>query len=86
MRKPIIYYQFDVNMYFKKHYQKGYFDYDRDGFGPTVHDEDELIDKIEDIVSRGLSSHQRYLERVKQFFPLFDKNNCERNYNMIMEI
>ncbi|MBP1967064.1 CDP-glycerol glycerophosphotransferase family protein [Paenibacillus aceris] len=84
MRKPVIYYQFDVNMYFEKHYPKGYFEYDRDGFGPTVHKEDELISGIEDLVSRDLSNDQRYLERINLFFPLFDRNNCERNYNLIL--
>lgn len=86
MRKPVIYYQFDTDMYFKKHYPKGYFEYERDGFGPVIRDEKELVEAIHATVFNGLVNDKKYLSRAKRFFPLFDRNNCERNYQAIMEI
>lgn len=86
MRKSVIYYQFDVDTYFEKHYQKGYFHYERDGFGPVFKHESELVQEIGHLVANGLHNQEKYVARVKSFFPLFDQNNCERNYKTIMEI
>ena len=45
MKKPIIYYQFDNNIYYDRHYKKGYFEYERDGFG-EITNESNIIEKI----------------------------------------
>ena len=36
MKKPLIYYQFDQDKYYTNHFAKGYFDCERDGFGPQM--------------------------------------------------
>ena len=38
LRKPIIYAHFDYKEYRMNHYPKGYFDYEKDGFGYIIHD------------------------------------------------
>ena len=69
MQKPSAYYQFDREEFFSKHYQKGYFDYEKDGFGPVAKD---LSTLIEIIINQGkaLSDIKDiYYERCKAFFP-----------------
>lgn len=83
MRKPVIYYQFDEEEYYAKHYQKGYFDYSRDGFGPIVKEEKTLIELL---VNNDLNLLQNiYKQRAKEFFPIYDKYNCLRNYEEIQK-
>ena len=79
MRKPIIYYQFDKERYDKQHYQKGYFDYENDGFGPTASNLNELIIYMYDIDNKSE-------ERASKFFELYDRKNCERHYEEIIKI
>lgn len=85
MRKNLIYYQFDQDMYYSNHFEKGYFDCERDGFGPVVKEEKVLVKEIEGaILNRNITT--KYIERAKKFFPIYDKDNCKRNYEAIKNI
>lgn len=81
MRKSIIYYQFDDLKYYEAHYSKGYFDYQRDGFGKVTKNEEELIKCIEEVLN---NKQNKYLERIDKFFILNDINNCKRHYEYII--
>ncbi len=85
MEKPVIYYQFDYDEYRKGHLATGYFDYERDGFGEVVRDEDALIDLAEAYM-RGEYTAEKYKSRIDGFFPLRDKNNCKRIYEAVKKI
>ncbi len=44
LNKPVLYYQFDKDEFFVRHsYIKGYFDYERDGFGKVFLDSNDLF-------------------------------------------
>lgn len=88
MQKPVIYYQFDRERYINEHYDftKGYFLYDRDGFGDVVVDQNELFSSIEHVVRRGFSLETKYRERINSFFPLKDNHNCDRIYQSIIDL
>ncbi|EOH1934176.1 CDP-glycerol:glycerophosphate glycerophosphotransferase [Campylobacter jejuni] len=44
LKKPVLYYQFDKDEFFAKHlYAKGYFDYEKDGFGKVFVDSSDLF-------------------------------------------
>lgn len=86
MQKPSIFYQFDEDKFFREHYKKGYFDYRRDGFGDVAIKEDELIDGIEKIIENNFEMEEKYKRRIKEFFPLHDKKNCERIYSEIVKL
>ena len=86
MKKPTIYYQFDEDVYFKNHYKKGYFNYRRNGFGPVVTSEDELIQQIDKYFATSFELEQKYCDRLDKFFKLRDKENCNRIYNEIIKI
>lgn len=81
MKKPLIYYQFDYKEYSKNHYGIGYFNYERDGFGPVVNDIDSLVNILnDDIYADG-----KYKSKINKFFELNDNENCERHYREIIK-
>ncbi len=85
MKKPMAYYHFDYERYTKEHYQKGYFDYKKHGFGPIAKSEEELLGILEEAVKANFKNEEEYIFRSNSFFTLFDKKNCLRTYNAILE-
>ena len=79
--KPVIYYQFDKKEYREKQYKEGYFDYSRDGFGPVVEDEKEVVCNITDMCLDGLPD--KYNNRIKLMFTGERSNNSERVYSQL---
>lgn len=86
MKKPIIYYQFDESLYYKKHYERGYFDYDKMGFGRKVNDISDLLFEIKKIINNGFDVDEKYLKHIDEFFVYRDNKNCERVYKCIEKI
>jgi CDP-glycerol glycerophosphotransferase (TagB/SpsB family) len=86
MKKPVVYYQFDRETYRKGHLPTGYFDYDRDGFGPIAETAEDAIGAMRRIVEHGMIMEPRYEERVDRFFTLRDANSSERTTDAIKEM
>lgn len=86
MKKPVLYYQFDQKDFFADHYQKGYFSYERDGFGPVVCHERELIKELETCLKGACEMQEKYQKRVDDFFNQRDHKNCERNYWAVQKL
>ena len=84
MEKPLIYYQFDEEKFYGSHYDKGYFDYRRDGFGPVVCNSNDLLDELENIIKE--KDFDLYYRRSKEFFTLRDNQNCNRTFNAIRQL
>lgn len=77
--KPVIYSQFDKDTFFSDHACKpGYFDYEKDGFGPVCTTVDEVVDYIIDRIKENCRSEEKYVERADKFFAYRDQNNCRR--------
>ena len=88
MNKPIIYYQHDKSEFFNKHYsnyKKGYFNFEKDGFGKVVDNETELISILNYYIKNNFENEKEYENKIKNFFLLNDKNNCKRIYEAILE-
>lgn len=85
MQKPVIYFQFDQQEFFSKHYGRGYFSYSEMGFGPVVDNRNAVMDAIVQCADNGFIPTDAYLNRMKAFFPLYDQKNCERIYQCITE-
>ena len=67
MRKPIIYYQFDKEM-FEAEYGGSYFDHERDGFGPVVSKKEECIECVSNWVEGKLDIDNVYKKRCESLF------------------
>ncbi len=84
LNKPVLYYQFDKEEFFKNHtYKAGYFKYEDDGFGPVIKEEDDLVDKIIEKINNNCSIEDKYLNRINKFFVYHDKYNCQRTLDAI---
>ena len=81
MLKPVIYYQFD-NDENERAASKRWFDFEKDGFGPICRKSTEVIKTLRELKNTCLS--EKYQKRVKEMFPIRDKNNSERVYQAII--
>ncbi|MBO4534594.1 MAG: CDP-glycerol glycerophosphotransferase family protein, partial [Clostridia bacterium] len=70
LRKPIIYTQFDRDEFFSgQHvYEKGYIDYDVNGFGEVETTVEGTVDRIIEYMREGCQLKPVYRERVDNFF------------------
>lgn len=77
LNKKIIYYQFDKDIFYASHtYKKGYFDYEKDGFGMVVYDERSLVLNILLWIVNQKSPNKNH--KAQEYFTHQDKNNCYR--------
>ena len=86
MEKPVLYYQFDYEKYRAEQFTRGYFSYERDGFGPVCEEETQLLSALEDVLKAGCRVAPAYKERIGQFFELRDAHNCQRIFEEICKL
>lgn len=68
MRKPSIYYTFDEEEFSSRHSKKGYFNFERDGFGPVVQTIEDLVSFIEEIITSDFRVPDPYKQRIENQF------------------
>lgn len=87
LRKPIIYSQFDRAEFFNgaHSYTEGYFDYDRDGFGPVTKDLAATVDAIIGAMRDGCRLDETYRKRIDATFAFDDRNCCKRVLERYLE-
>lgn len=82
--KSVIYYQFDKEEFFSSHtLQKGYFDYEKDGFGPVVENEENLLKQFENFLRNDCKSFGVYKDNINSAFVFKDGRCCERIYKIL---
>ena len=86
MRKAVIYFQFDQDDFFSKHYNRGYFSYQKMGFGPVTECVESAVEAIIQSANGGFCLTDGYGKRAQIFFPLYDQKNCERIYDAICSL
>ena len=79
--KPVIYCHFDTN-----HYNDGYFDYERDGFGEVEHTVPATVSRIIEYMENNCKIKDLYAKRVADFFAFNDRKNCERVVEKIINL
>ena len=88
LRQPVVYTQFDAQEFFAgEHvYEKGYFEYERDGFGEVEYTLQDTIDRIIDYMETGCQLKDVYRQRIDGFFAFNDQNNSRRVYEKLLEL
>lgn len=88
LRKPVAYFQADNKEFFSgaHTYDKGYFDYETDGFGEVEYSADALADRIMEYMRTGCQLKEKHRERIDATFPFSDRNNCRRVYEEILKL
>ncbi|HCO38304.1 MAG TPA: hypothetical protein DIT11_07715, partial [Ruminococcaceae bacterium] len=74
LKKPIVYTQFDKEEFYETQtYDKGFFEYETDGFGPVCYDLDSAVNELIELIDNDCQN--KYIDRVENFFVNIDKNN-----------
>lgn len=82
--KPVLYCQFDKEqVYGGSHYNKGYFDYEENGFGEVEYTYEDTVRRIVEYIEQDCKLKDQYKTRIDQFYTYKDRNNCERIYESI---
>ena len=83
LRKPVIFFQFDREIYKKE--IGSYINLDRDRFGEVAFSVDEVVDKFIESVEREYRISPLQKDGEKFFVNFVDRDNCKRVYNKIRE-
>ncbi len=79
LERPVVYFQFDADQVQAGGHvgQRGYYEYERDGFGPVVHERAPAVSAITEALAHGAPLPD-YLARIEATFPQRDGRCCER--------
>ncbi len=86
MRKPLVYWMFDRELFFSEQYAKGYFSYDDDGFGPVALKKEDVINFIKKELEMDMKVEEKYAQRTSRTFSEFTTDHCERTFNAISKL
>jgi CDP-glycerol glycerophosphotransferase (TagB/SpsB family) len=80
LERPVVYFQFDGEAVLSGAHvgQRGYFDYERDGFGPVTPDREATVSAITEAIVHGGAPLPEYMRRIEATFPHRDGGCCER--------
>jgi hypothetical protein len=80
LERPVVYYQFDADVVASGAHvgRPGYFEYERDGFGPVTATLDTAVQATLDALTHGPDPHPTYQARIDATFPHRDGQCCER--------
>lgn len=86
LRKPIIYSQFDEDIFWSNHISNpGYFNYRKDGLGPVATTLESTVNQIIKYLKSDCSLDSKYRKRVDSFFAFNDRNNSKRVFDEILK-
>jgi len=88
LRRQVFYYQFDRESFYGggHNWRTGYFDYDRDGFGPVSLTESELLLHLRRFISNGMQTEPEFLSRMECAMPERDEMACRRIFEEILSL
>lgn len=83
MKRPVVFYQFDLEKFRKYHYEQGWFDYSDTSFGKSIKDVDAVIDEITRIVNSCFNVGREFTKEHEKTFSLYDNMNSQRVYEIL---
>ena len=85
LRRGVFYLQFDRDRFYRgeHNWRPGYFDYQRDGFGPVATSHPELVRNLEAFVGQGGRPAGDYLARMERAMPDRSTGACGHVYDAI---
>lgn len=81
MGKPVIFYQFDYDMYMEAH--GSYLDMEHDLFGDRYTELDDVIEGIRSNIENGFEESERAKEMRSRYFKYIDSDNSKRTYEYL---
>ena len=86
--RPTVYFQFDRKEFFSgaQPYRRGYFEYERDGFGPVVTSHEGVVAAVERLACAGFEPEREVRERIKTTFGERTGDSCYRAFKAISQL
>lgn len=84
-KKPCLFFQFDREDFYGKHYKKGRFDFDTMAPGAIVNDPENLILEICKLIEKDFKVDEVFSKRVDNLYRHTDRKNCERLLTEILK-
>lgn len=85
MKKPVIFYQFDLSKFRKGQYKEGYFDYSNNPFAKSYTEIEPILGELKHYLENDFKCDDSYLEAHKMYFTYYDSNNSERVFQEIVK-
>lgn len=85
LKKPLIYYQYDKEYFFKTHLYNSLFNYEKNGLGKVVIQKKDLINEIIKNFNNNFSLEKKYEDRINAFYIWSDKKNSQRLFNELFQ-
>ena len=79
--KPVLFYQFDYDMYDQAH--GSYLDMEQELFGERYTEYEDLLLGIEKQIKNNFTEEQKYKELRNHYFTYIDNENSKRTYQYI---
>lgn len=78
--RPVCYFQFDTEQMLEGSHvgSRGYFEFERDGFGPVAHSVDEVVRDVRRVIEAGPDPMPEYAARMESTFLNRDGGCCAR--------
>ncbi|TQR60378.1 CDP-glycerol glycerophosphotransferase family protein [Campylobacter troglodytis] len=86
LSKPVLYYQFDKKDFFKSQWERGYFSYKKDGFGPVKKNLQGLLKELESLLKNDCKLPKSYEANFTNTFKFKDGQCRERIYEAILAL
>ena len=81
MGKPVVFYQFDYDMYMENH--GSYLDMEHDLFGDRYTELPDVIESIRRNIADGFTESERAREMRPKYFKYIDSDNSKRTYEYL---
>lgn len=81
MGKPVLFYQFDYDMYMQTH--GSYMDMEKELFGPRFFDSGSLIEGLSEVLERDFEEDEAAAAKRSEYFAYIDNDNCRRTYEYL---
>ena len=81
MGKPVVFYQFDYDMYMENH--GSYLDMEHDLFGERYTELPDVIESIKRNIADGFTESERAKEMRPKYFKYIDSDNSKRTYEYL---
>lgn len=87
LNKPVIYARFDEEEFYAgQKYGHGYFDFEKDGFGPVCRDLETTVDELIHYIENGCMLEKKYQEHIERFYQYRDADNCKRVLEAVLNL
>ena len=86
MKKPVVFYQFDYERFRNYQYGEGYFNYKDNPFGKSCETKELVFNEIEKYIRLNFNVTKEYLNSHKEYFKLYDVENCKRVYETVKKL